>query len=88
MDKASEKILNERLSAQAGAHFSGNAADIDRLASSGDGQRVQKLIEDSGFDLAGALERGDTKALGDALKSIMSTDEGSRVVNKLRGMIK
>ena len=88
MDKANEKSLSERLSAQAGERFSGSAADIERIASSGDGKKVQKLLEDGGFDLAGALERGDTKALGDALKSIMSTSEGSRVVSRLKGMIK
>ena len=82
------KNVGDYLSPADAAKVAGQRAGIERIADSADGTKVKELLDRSGVDLAGALERGDAAALEGALRSILSTGEGSRVLDEISKMIK
>ena len=63
-----------------------NSANIEKLVSSSDGERVSSILNESGA--AEALQRGDTVALKNTFEAILKTDEGSRLFKQLSEMLK
>lgn len=63
-----------------------NSANIEKLVSSSDGERVSSILNESGA--AEALQRGDTAALKNTFEAILKTDEGSRLFKQLSEMLK
>lgn len=63
-----------------------NSANIEKLVSSSDGERVSSILNESGA--AEALQRGDTAALKNTFEAILKTDEGSRLIKQLSEMLK
>lgn len=63
-----------------------NSANIEKLVSSSDGERVSSILNESGA--AEALQRGDTAALKNTFEAILKTDEGTRLFKQLSEMLK
>jgi len=81
------RSAKDYLNSAAGAKLAGKQAELEKLAESKDGQKVRNMLQNSGVDLAGAIEKGDTSALRLALESILRTEEGGRVVSELTKMM-
>ena len=85
MEKDLKRLSDEFLSGSEGKRISGKRADIERIASSADGEKVKNMLEAGGFE--DAVRRGDTKALREALDKVMKTESGSRLVKNLQELM-
>jgi hypothetical protein len=81
-----EKLANDLMSG-GNSMLKGKADEIKKLASSGDGQKVRKMMGNTD-DLKKAVERGDAAALQKVIKNVMSTEEGARLAQKLSELLK
>ena len=61
--------------------------EIEKLVSSSDGEKVKKMLSDRG-NLQEALEKGDTQALTNTVRDILSTKEGARRAKHLEELFK
>lgn len=61
---------------------SGRSDALMKLAQSPDGKAVSRLVDAD--DLGRAAKSGDTDALRDILRGVLSTDEGRRLAENLR----
>lgn len=59
--------------------------DLQRLASSADGEKVRSMLEKGGFE--DAVRRGDAGAVKDAVSDIMRTDSGARLMRELQALM-
>ncbi|MDR2421738.1 MAG: hypothetical protein LBD49_06525 [Oscillospiraceae bacterium] len=66
--------------------LAGRRAEIERLADSEDGKRVRALL--AGADVENAARSGDLSSVASAVRAALSTEEGSRLANRLRGLLK
>ncbi|MDR0447011.1 MAG: hypothetical protein LBH17_08355 [Oscillospiraceae bacterium] len=66
--------------------LAGRRGEIERLAESEDGKRVRALL--SGTDLESAARSGDIASITSAVRSALSTEEGARLAQQLRGLMK
>ena len=73
------------LAGEDGKRLTEKRADIERLASSADGESVRSMLEKGGFE--DALRRGDAGALKNAVADIMKTDSGARLVRQLQALM-
>lgn len=64
----------------------GKTEDIKRIAESEDGQRLGRMV-DAG-DVERAARAGDSAALQEMLRRVLSTDEGRRLAENVRKMMK
>lgn len=64
----------------------GKGGDIRRLAQSEDGVKISRMVDAE--KLEKAAKSGDSKALHDILTSVLSTDEGKRLAEKIKKMLK
>ncbi len=64
----------------------GKTEDIKRIAESEDGQRLGRMV-DAG-DVERAARAGDSAALQEMLRRVLSTDEGRRLAENVRRMMK
>ena len=82
-DKAARTLLN----GQTAQKLSGKRAEIEKLANSDDGKKVQALLNKNG-GLSSALESGDMAALKNAVSGILKTDAGANLARQLTEMMK
>lgn len=82
-----DKTVDSLLSSPMGEKLSSHKSEIERLAASNDGQKVQKMMEQNNA-ITRAVEKGDTEALKAALSGILSTKEGARLAKSLSDMMK
>ena len=64
----------------------GKTEDIKRIAESEDGQKLGRMV-DAG-DVERAARAGDSAALQEMLRRVLSTDEGRRLAENVRRMMK
>ena len=74
-----EKLEQELLRA-------GKAREIRALADSADGQKLGQMID--GGAVERAVKTGDSAALQQILRTVLGTDEGRRLAENLRTMVK
>lgn len=86
MENELESAARRFLDGEEGRRISNKKDDIQRIASSKDGETVKNMLEKSGFE--DAFRRGDTKALRDAVAGVINTDSGARLVASLKEMMK
>ena len=86
MNENYENKSNIFFSERQNKNLENHKADIEKIANSADGQRVQQLLE--GSDLSTAFEKGDINALRAALGKVLSTSEGQRLVKGLSDIVK
>lgn len=85
MDKDLKHAADSFLAGEDGKKIAGKRSEIERLASSSDGERVKAMLDSAGFE--DAVRRGDTKALRDALSGVMKTDSGARLMKNLQELM-
>ncbi len=85
MDNELKRAADNFLSGEEGRKIAGKRSEIERLASSKDGERVKSMLASGGFE--DAVRRGDTKALRNALSDVMKTDSGARLMKSLQDLM-
>lgn len=80
-----ERQAERFLSGEEGRRIAGKKADIQRIAASGDGERVKAMLDRAGFE--DALRRGDAAEARRALSQVMETDSGKALVSRLQGLL-
>ncbi len=85
MDNELQKTADRFLSGDDGKKIAEKRGDIERLASSPDGERVRAALKKGGFE--DAVRRGDTNAVKSAVENILKTDSGARLVESLRSLM-
>lgn len=73
--------LNELLKSGEAKELLGKKEELARAANTEDGRKLLESLEKA--DLAGAIKRGDTKAVRSAVESAMRTKEGERFLREL-----
>lgn len=63
----------------------GKGEALKNLADSEDGKRIDRMVDAE--KLKRAAQSGDSKALQDMLKTVLSTDEGRRLAENVRKMM-
>lgn len=63
----------------------GKTDEIKRIAESEDGQRLGRMVNSA--DIERAAKSGDSAALQDMLRRVLSTDEGKRLAENVRKMM-
>ena len=63
----------------------GKTAEIKRIAESEDGQKLGRMVDAA--DIERAAKTGDSAALQDMLRRVLSTDEGKRLAENVRKMM-
>ncbi len=85
MDNDLRRAADSFLSGEDGKKIADKRSEIERLASSSDGESVKAMLDSAGFE--DAVRRGDTNALRDALSGIIKTDSGARLVKNLQELM-
>lgn len=80
-----DRAAKEFMASADGKRLAGKKGDIERLASSSDGQKVKAMLQGNGIE--NALERGDMNAVKSTLTNVLKTDEGARLMNALQNML-
>lgn len=70
------------LSGAEGKVLSEKRGEIQRIAASGDGEKVRAMLEKGGFEKA--VRDGDAESVKKAVTDVLNTDAGARLVDKLR----
>jgi len=66
--------------------ISSKQSDIEKLANSAEGKKVSELVDKK--SLVQAIEKGDASVMQNAIKNIMKTEEGARLVQQINEMMK
>ncbi|MDR2615729.1 MAG: hypothetical protein LBC28_04025 [Oscillospiraceae bacterium] len=66
--------------------LAGRREEVERLAASEDGKRVIRFLEES--DIENAVRSGDMNAAAEAVRAALATEEGARLADMLRVLIK
>jgi len=72
----------------AGEKLSGKQEELNRLIATPDAQKVRKMMSGRGEALKSAFENGDMATVTDALRELLKTEEGARLAENLRQMMK
>ena len=81
-----KKVADELLKAPGSSKLKKD--EIKKIMGSEDGQKIKKMLEGDGTDLMGAVRKGDTDTLKNALEGILKTEEGARMAEKIMKMMK
>jgi hypothetical protein len=82
-----EKLAFELMNKNGLNNLTKNADALKKLADSPDAKKIKSIIGDEG-KMTSALMSGDTAALQEIVKSVLSTEEGARLAEQLKGMLK
>ncbi len=85
MDNELQKAADKFLSGEDGKKLAGKRGQIEKLASSADGERVKTILEKGGFE--DAVRRGDAGAMKDAITRAMKTESGARLMRSLKDLM-
>lgn len=80
------KLASNLLSSSKAQKISSKQDDIMKLANSAEGKKVSQIVD--GKDLVQAMEKGDVSVMQNAIKNIMKTEEGARLVQQIDKMMK
>lgn len=80
-----QKAAAEFMSTAEGKKLSGKKDEIQRLASSSDGEAVRSILKQDGF--ADAVHKGDTQAIKEAINNVVNTEAGARLLQQLQKMM-
>lgn len=81
--------MNNRFTnSDAERRFAAHETELKQLAESEDGRRITKMLDSSSVDIASAVEHGDEEAMKSILASVLSTQEGARLAQKLSELLK
>ena len=67
--------------------LSENKSAIDSLSKTAEGRAAQEFAQKNEAALKGALQSGDTAEMGRLLSTFLSTKEGEKLAQELRGII-
>ena len=70
-----------------GRFLAENGDELKSLADTEDGRAVRKLLAPQGEALKKAAASGDASALSAALKDVIATEEGRKLVERLGAML-
>ena len=79
-------LAESYLSSDKGKKIADNKNAISEIANSDDGKKIMDMINMS--DVESSLKSGNTEELKKILMTVLSTDEGKRIENKLKNIIK
>jgi len=65
-----------------------NAQGLGQLTASADGAAVKRMMEQDAGRLKEAVQKGDMAALKQTFDNLMRTEEGARLIGKIREQIK
>jgi len=65
-----------------------NAQNLGQLSASADGAAVKRMMEQDADQLKKAMQSGDLAALKQTFDNLMRTEEGARLIGKIREQIK
>jgi hypothetical protein len=82
-----EKLAYELMNKNGFDSLAANADALKKLADSPDGRKVKNIIGDQG-KMTAALNKGDTAAIQDIVKSVLSTEEGVRLAEQIKICLK
>ncbi len=85
MDSDLKRAADSFLAGEDGKKIAGKRFEIERLASSRDGEQVKSMLEAGGFEEA--VRRGDAGAIRDALSGVMKTESGARLMKNLKELM-
>ena len=74
------------MSTPEGKKLAGKKGQLEKLASSRDGQAVKSILR--GRNIEEAVKKGDTEAIKSALSEILKTDAGARLASQLQELMK
>ena len=60
------------------------ANDLGQIVSSKDGAEVKRMMEQDAGRLKEAMQAGDMKALKETFDKLMGTEEGARLIGKIK----
>ena len=82
--------LNDRaesfLRSSEGKKLMGKKEELSSLTSSEDGKTVKEMLEKT--DIGASVSRGDTEAVRRTIESVMKTEAGARLFEKLRELMR
>ena len=81
-----EKIAADLMKGKSNPALSSKSSAIKQLAGSKDAQKVRSLLGDEAA-VKRAMESGDAAALQSIVKSVLSSQEGARLVAELAKML-
>jgi len=76
------------LQSPAGEKLGGKRDEFTRLLATPDAQKVQKMMSGKTESLKSAFKNGDMETVTSALDELLKTEEGARLVENLRNMMK
>ena len=82
------KAAKDFLNSPAGEKFHGKQDELTRLMATSDAQKVKKMMSGKGDALMSAFENGDMDTVTSALRELLKTEEGARLADSLRDMMK
>jgi hypothetical protein len=85
MDNDLQRTAEKFMSTADGKKLADKKEDIEKLASSKDGETVKAILQRGGFE--DAVKSGDTDAIKSAISKVVSTDAGSRLLQQLQQMM-
>ena len=62
--------------------------DLKQIAASRDGATVKRMMEQDAGRLKEAMQKGDVAALKQTFDRLMGTEEGARLIGKIKGQMK
>ena len=80
-----KKAAEDFMSSGDGRKLAGKKDEIERLASSKDGETVRSILQKGGF--GDAVKSGDTEAIKKAINNVVNTDAGARLLQQLQKMM-
>ena len=86
MTQELEKMAGALLNGEKAAALKENSQSIQKLAQSPDGKKVRALLGDE-KQVAKALEQGNGEELKKLMTKVLSTEEGRRLAEQLKGLI-
>lgn len=88
MPNGFQNTANKFLNTKDAQRLAQKKEEIEKLANSSDGQKIKEMLNASGQNLQGAIEKGDINTLRSAVSDILKTDAGARLYKQLSDMMK
>lgn len=85
-NKNYESGMEDFLNTSEGKKLMSNKPALEKLANSADGQRVKQLL--GGSKIEEAAKKGDIVSLASAIQNAFKTEEGARLADQLKELMK
>jgi hypothetical protein len=87
MSEKPEQTAGRLLNGEQARILQENSGSLKALAESPEGKKVQRLLGDE-QKVARALERGDQAELKRMMQTVLGTDEGRKLMEQLKGLLR